>query len=817
MTPPPSLGLLIFAIVVLTLAVLLRRDFRRVMQERTLRRACERALKHTTHLSELGGALTRAQTEADVIEAGLAELLHALDASAGALIVLDADGKADLARSVGYDPPPAPPQGALQPGVRTPIAESMRRQALVTIESRQASASEYPRTTPGDFLGTYEAAAVAPLVVGHRAIGAIALSFAQSRAFEEGELTLMSTAGRQVAQALERARGYERAERARAAGEAFRVRADAELKERQRAEEALRESEGKYRALATRSARLYELSAALSEAITLDAVAKVIVRHGRAVVGASAGSVTMLAEGGREFETLYAEEYTRQVVEAWHRFPAEPGLCATAAAVRREPVFVATLGEWQTLYPRSAAQAADGGYSSGAALPLIAEGSVLGILSFHFMAPVNFNEDYTALLRAVAQHCGQALDRARLYEAAQRARADAESANRAKDDFLSTLSHELRTPLSAMLGWASMLKNGTLDEARRTRALDAIFNNATRQARLIEELLDVSRIVAGRASLDLQECDPADSVRGAVDTIMPLAEGKGVDVRVGDLPPVTVIADPRRLEQVFLNLLSNAVKFTPHGGLIEIGGTTSEGNVDLHVADSGAGIDPAFTPHVFERFRQADSTRVRRAGGLGLGLFIARQLVDAQGGTIHAESAGTGHGATFTVRLPIARPEAHAERRVPRETDTRANEVPPGLLNGVRVLLVDDEADTREVMMSALEMRGAIVTPADSARDAIAALRRDEFDVLLADIAMPDQDGYELIQSVRSLPAARAARIPAAAVTACASDSDRDRALAAGFQVHLAKPVPPDALACTVATLAASGSGALFIPGSRVH
>ncbi|HEX4566043.1 MAG TPA: GAF domain-containing protein, partial [Vicinamibacterales bacterium] len=611
-------------------------------------------MKHTTHLSELGGALTRAQTEADVIQAGLGELLHALDATAGALIVLDTEGKASLARSVGYDPPPAPPEGALQPGVRTPIAESMRRQALITIESREASASEYPRTTPGDFLSAYEAAAIVPLVVGHRTIGAIALSFAQGRSFEEGELTLMSTAGRQVAQALERSRGYERAESARAAGEAFRVRADAELKERQRAEEALRESEGKYRALATRSARLYELSAALSEAITLDAVAKVIVHHGRAVVGASAGSVTMISEAGREFETLYAEQYTRQVVEAWHRFAAEPGLCATAAAVRREPVFVATLGEWQTLYPRSAAQAADGGYSSGAALPLVAEGSVLGILSFHFMAPVNFNEDYTALLRAVAQHCAQALDRARLYEAAQRARADAESANRAKDDFLSTLSHELRTPLSAMLGWASMLKSGALDEARRTRALDAIFNNATRQARLIEELLDVSRIVAGRASLDLQECDPADSVRGAVDTIMPLAEGKGVAVRVGDLPPTTVVADPRRLEQVFLNLLSNAVKFTPEGGLIEIDGTISEGNVDLHVADSGAGIDPAFTPHVFERFRQADSTRVRRAGGLGLGLFIARQLVDAHGGSIHAESAGTGQGATFTVRLPIA-------------------------------------------------------------------------------------------------------------------------------------------------------------------
>src|SRR5262249_43500510 len=369
---------------------------------------------------------------------------------------------------------------------------------------------------------------------------------------------------------------------------------------------------------------------------------------------------------------------------------------------------------------------------------------------------------------AVAQHCAQALDRARLYEAAQRARGDAESANRAKDDFLSALSHELRTPLSAMLGWASMLKGGTLDEGRRARALDAIFNNATRQARLLEDLLAVSRIIAGRASIDLQEFDPADSVRGAIDTIMPLAESKGVDVRVGDLPAVTVVADPRRLEQVFLNLLSNAVKFTPPGGLVEIDGTISAGGVDLHVADSGIGIDPVFTPHVFERFRQADSTRARRAGGLGLGLFIARQLVDAQGGSIRADSAGAGHGATFTVRLPITHVEAHAERPALHEAEARRKELPPALLNGVRVLLVDDEAETRDVMVSALEMRGAIVTPAGSARDAIAGLAHAEFDVLLADIAMPDQDGYQLIHRVRSLPEARAARIPAAAVTACA-------------------------------------------------
>ena len=813
MTFLPSSGLLVFALIVLLLALLARRDYRRAIHARTLHRACERALRHTTRLSELGAALARAQTEADVVEAGLVELVHALDATAGAFVVVDGDGSASVARAVGYDPPPAPSDASLQPGAHTPIAESIRRHELITIESRRARASDYPRIAPQDFLTAYGASCVVPLIVGQRAIGVIALSFARERTFDGGEHTLLITAARQVAQALERAGGYERAERARADGEAFRARADVELRERQRAEEALRESEGKYRALASRSARLYELSAALSEAITLDAVAKVIVRHGRTVVGAAAGSVAMMGDGGKAFDTLYAEEYTRQTVEAWHRFPAEPGLCSTAAAERREPVYVASLGEWQTLFPRSAAAAADGGYASGAALPLMAEGGVLGVLSFHFTAPVNFTDDYKALLRAVAQHCAQALDRARLYEATQRARADAESANRAKDDFLSTLSHELRTPLSAMLGWASMLRSGSLDAGRTTRALDAIFNNATRQARLIEDLLDVSRIIAGHTAIDLHEFDPADSVRGAVDAIMPLAESKGVDVRVGDLPRATVIADPKRLEQVFLNLLSNAIKFTPEGGLVEIDGAGAQGAVDLRISDSGAGIDPIFIPHVFERFRQADSTRARRAGGLGLGLFIARQLVEAQGGTIRAESAGVGRGATFTVRLPLAHIERRTERRPPAALPISSATLPATALDGVRVLLVDDEPDTRELMTSALEMRGAIVTSASSARDAISTLTHGEFDVLLADIAMPDQDGYELIQTVRSLPAGRAANIPAAAVTACASETDRGRALAAGFQIHLAKPVPPDALARTVASLAA-GTGP---QSSRVH
>jgi signal transduction histidine kinase/ActR/RegA family two-component response regulator len=614
------------------------------------------------------------------------------------------------------------------------------------------------------------------------------------------ERSWMLTAGRYTAQAFARARVYERAERARAEGAAYRVRADAELRERQRAEEALRESEGKYRALATRTTRLYELSAALSEAITLDAVARVIVGQGRAVVGASAGSVAMLVDGGRQFETLHAEAYTRQVVEAWHRFTADPGLCSTAAAETCEPVYVTSLADWQRQYPRSAALAADGGYASAAVLPLITEGAAFGVLSFHFTAPVHFSDEYTALLRSVAQHCGEALDRARLYETAQRARADAESTNRAKDDFLSTVSHELRTPLTAMLGWASMLRSGMLDRDRTARALEAIYTNATRQAQLIEDLLDVSRIIAGRASLDLQAFELGESIRGAVEAIMPLAESKGVEVRFDAIPALTVEADPRRLEQVFLNLLSNAVKFTPTGGRITVDATVRTGSVDVRVTDSGAGIDPDFLPHVFERFRQADSTRARRVGGLGLGLFIAHHLIEAQRGRIRIESDGTGHGTTVTVSLSVVTDSAAPQPPIAAGGANTTLDAGPAL-SGVRVLLVDDEPDSREVMASALEMRGARVTAAASAGDALQKLASSDFDVLLSDIAMPGKDGYDLIREIRSLNPARVAGIPAAAVTACASDEDRRRALDAGFQTHLAKPVPPETLVQAVAAL----------------
>lgn len=816
--PVDALALALFVLAAVVVSIKTRDLRRRARVERKVRTETARELGHATNLQELSAALLRAEGEREVIHAGLTELLHWFAAAAGAVVLADDDAPGyKVAHAIGYADPLRTSPAHLSAASRSLVTQAVRNQELIVIGSREAGDPRLADLAGDHLFASHEAAALLPLLIASRAIGVVILSFEAARTFDPGERRFIVSASRLIAQALLRARTYERAEEARAEGQAFRVRAGADLRERQKAEEALRESEAKYRALAARTDRLYALSAGLSEAITLDAVAKVIVRQGKVVVGASTGSVALFVDGGKQFDILYDEESTR--CEASRRFAVEPGSCSTTAATTRAPVYVSSFAEWQRQYPRSAALAADGGYASAAVLPLSADGAVLGVMSFYFTAPVNFVEEYRALLESVAQHCAQALDRARLYEATERARAEAESANRSKDDFLSTVSHELRTPLNAMLGWAAMLRNGSLEPSRTTRALEAIFNNATRQAHLIEELLDVSRIVAGRASLDLQEFDLAESLRGAAEAIMPLAEAQGVELRVEAASGVAVMADPRRLEQVFLNLLMNALKFTPAGGRVTADISVAGASVDVRVADTGRGIDSEFLPHVFERFRQADSTTARRVGGLGLGLFIARHFVEAQGGTIRVQSEGAGRGATVVVSLPIARALGDTRRTPPNghETDAAGDPVDGRLLHGIRVLLVDDEPDAREMMAAALETCGATVAAAASATDAIATLTGADFDVVLADIAMPGQDGYQLIQRIRESSDARLAHTPAAAVTACASDDERDRALAAGFQAHLAKPIRPAQLARTVAALVHLGAAPMLLAHTAHH
>ena len=802
MTAISSVVLIAVAAVILMMAA--RRLLYQARTDRAARAETERQLRYSDQLQQLTATLSRARTPDDVIRVCLPELLHAANAAAGAVTLVSDDGlTCDLVNAVGYDTAVVKRGQSRASSSTSVIAEAVRRRDLVVVEPHENRAAESRVRSADELLAGHPGAIVVPLVASGRVFGAVAMSLEKVRGVDGDERLFLLTAGRHIAQALDRARLYDEAERARNEAEAFRQRADAALRDRHVVEEALRLSEAKYRALATRTSRLYSLSAGLSEAVTAEALARVMVSRGKIVVGAAAGSVAILTDQGAAFEALYAEEYAPFETPP-KKYAAEPGRCATAAVASRQAVFVGSFVEWQEKYPLSASIAADGGYESVAALPLLTEGRVIGVVSFYFTAPVNFDDEYRALLTSVAQHCAQALERAYLYEAAERARSEAEAANRSKDDFLSTISHELRTPLNAILGWAAMLRSGSVDNARTQRALEAIFNNATRQGRLIEELLDVSRIVAGRAVLDLQEVDLGENIRGAVESMMPIAAAKGVELRFAQPADVRVVADPRRLEQVFLNLLSNAVKFTAAGGCVTIEIAPANGSMDIRVIDTGVGIDAVFLPHVFERFRQGNSSTTRAVGGLGLGLFIARHLIEAQDGSIRAESAGVDRGATFTVRLKAAagaatRTPASAAAAPAAALDHREANPP---LDGIRVLLVDDEEDSREMMASALETCGATVVAAASAQEAMRALARWHVDVMLSDIAMPDKDGYELIKEIRSTATTRIAGVPAAAVTACVRDDERQKALDAGFQMHLAKPVHPAALARAVAALA---------------
>ncbi|HVG10605.1 MAG TPA: ATP-binding protein [Thermoanaerobaculia bacterium] len=411
---------------------------------------------------------------------------------------------------------------------------------------------------------------------------------------------------------------------------------------------------------------------------------------------------------------------------------------------------------------------------------------------------------------------------AELWEAVeneQEARIRAEEANRLKDEFLSTVSHELRTPLNSILGWTWLLIGEKLDEAGARRAVQTIERNARAQSQIIDDLLDVSRIVTGKLRLKVRTVDLAPLIEAAVDAVRPAAQAKGIqvearmDTRLSRAGPLR--GDPDRLQQVVWNLLANAVKFTPAGGRVEVLADEEDGQACIRVTDTGMGIPDAFLRYVFDRFRQEDSSTTRKHGGLGLGLSIVRHLVELHGGTVSAESEGEGRGATFTVMLPLtSRSEAPELNAEPRPALLQETSTPPSL-HGLRVLVVDDEPDARDVVTAALEELGAEVDSMPSAADALASLHRSGADVLVADIGMPGEDGYSLIHKIREIDGILG-RLPAIALTAYAGDADRLRALEAGFQIHLPKPIDPGALAEAVAAVAASTERKTTVAGGEV-
>ncbi|HEX7956047.1 MAG TPA: ATP-binding protein, partial [Pyrinomonadaceae bacterium] len=448
---------------------------------------------------------------------------------------------------------------------------------------------------------------------------------------------------------------------------------------------------------------------------------------------------------------------------------------------------------------------------SSLVVPMAAMGRIVGTIEVQSYERTAYRHEHLTAMKMAANLAAVALENMRLLDHERRARAAAEEANRTKDEFLATLSHELRTPLTAILGWANILASGRLDAEAARNAIQIIERNARTQQQIVDDILDVSRIITGNLRFNPQPMELAPVVQSAIDVVRPAANAKNIRLQALFDPHLgPVMGDPARMQQVVWNLLSNAVKFTPAGGRVEARVERAGAHAHIRIADTGIGIAQEFLPYVFDRFRQADQSTTRAFGGLGLGLAIVRHLVELHGGTVRVESGEAG--SVFTVELPT--PPASgagafspameaAAHALPRAVDKETADSPPALV-GVRVLVVDDEPDTLELVAAILGQSGATVAAVSSARAALASLEETSPDVIVSDIGMPGMDGHELIRRIRALPVERGGATPAIALTAYAGEADRELSLDAGFQKHVPKPVDPAALVAIVAELAVS-------------
>ena len=501
-------------------------------------------------------------------------------------------------------------------------------------------------------------------------------------------------------------------------------------------------------------------------------------------------------------------QYVNRTYEEWHGRPREAWLGRTLRELLGEVAYRpieqhvrAALAGKRVRYERSLT------YHNGLTRfieamyepHVLPDGQVAGFAAFV--------RDITARHQAEQERAALVISNTRLLEESQEARARAEEASRLKDEFLATLSHELRTPLTSMLGWVQMLRGGILTPEKQRKAFEIIERNTHAQVQLVEDILDVSRIITGKLRLEVRPVELAGVVEAAVESVRPAADARGVAMHVlVDSALGPVLGDPTRLQQIIWNLLSNAVKFTPKGGRVRASVEKKESVAIIQVTDTGRGIAPDFLPHVFERFRQADSTTTRTYSGLGLGLAIVKHLVEQHGGSVEAFSEGLERGATFTVRLPFMAALQPAERAAdPRQPEPESPEpaslkAPPGLV-GLRVLVVDDEEDAREMLRILLSNCGLQVSVAASSLEGLEVLRRERPEVVVSDIGMPGEDGYTFLQKLRALAPEEGGRTPAVALTAYSRAEDRTRALRAGFNMHLPKPVEPSELLLVLASV----------------
>jgi PAS domain S-box-containing protein len=739
-------------------------------------------------IAELGRILTQG-LDLDAVAQRIAELARGLLRAVSTIVYRVDPGSRDfVCQAISGDMGPFRPGGVLPRGAGA-VGRAVERGRPVTsanvlddpdIDVPQ-STREWIEQAP------HRAALAVPLRVKGRVIGAFSAGDRPGRVFGPDEVRLAEALADHAAVALDNARLF--------AGE--------------------QAARGEAEARAQRARLLADVSRALASSLdyeaTLDAVAHLVVparadwcvvhlarRDGavRRVAAACAdpAHAALAAETVRLAPTV---DWLRDVSPTLQSVRAGRSLLVAQTTAARIEEIVNDPGDRRivlALQPRSML-----------VVPLVARGRALGSIAWlRIGGPEPYTADDLSLAEDIAARAALAVDNARLYRRAERARGEAESANQAKDEFLAVLSHELRTPLTSMLGWLRLLRTGQLGAERVAQALEVVERNTRTQAQLINDLLDVSRIVAGKLQLDLYPVDLTPIMEETVESARRDAEAKGVALELTvSAAAGPVLGDPLRLGQIVANLVANAVKFTPAGGRVRVGLARHGAEAVVTVTDTGIGIPPEMLAHVFDRFRQADSTITRRHGGLGLGLAIVRHLAELHGGTVRAESRGDGQGATFTVGLPIAAPEG---RRGRGEVAVAPGTPPAGprVLADVRVLVVEDRPDTAELLRAALAGQGARVRVAVSLAEALEALAGTGVDVLVSDIAMPDGNGYELLRRLRERERATGrAPLPAVAVTAFAGGEDSERARAAGFHHYVAKPIDPAALVEVIARAAA--------------
>ncbi|MBW4556207.1 MAG: GAF domain-containing protein [Trichormus sp. ATA11-4-KO1] len=602
---------------------------------------------------------------------------------------------------------------------------------------------------------------ISPLVARGQILGAISFVTAESdRRYTEADMALAEDIAHRAVIAIDNARLYREAQQS-----------------------------------AERITRLQSVTAAFSESLTPLQVADVIADQGIAALGANFALVALVNDTGTELEVVRIVGCELDQMNGWQRFSLNAPVPLAEAVRTGQPIWAESSQKRAIRYPHLTEQYEQHRFGAWISIPLMVEGRAVGGMSFAFIEPQQLDEERQGFILSLAQQCAQAITRSRLYEAESTARSAAEAANRVKDEFLAVLSHELRSPLNPILGWSRLLQNNKLDKAKTAQALATIERNAKLQSELIEDLLDVSRILQGKLNLNVSPVNLAAIIQAAIETVRLAAEAKSIEIETSFASQVKhVFGDSTRLQQVIWNLLANAVKFTPAGGKVEVRLEEVDNQSQITVSDNGKGFPLEFLPYIFDYFRQADSTTTRKFGGLGLGLAIVRHLVELHGGTVEADSPGEGLGATFTVRLPLM-PISLAANQEEQFSQSSLN------LQGVQVLVVDDDTDTREFIVFLLEQAQASVIFATSASEALAALMQSPPDILLSDIGMPEMDGYMLIQQVRALPPEQGGQIPAIALTAYAGDFNEKQALAAGFQRHVTKPVEPNELVKTIVTL----------------